>query len=79
MPTNEKMGPNDRDRSGPHQKPRDANTTVWPDVDDPERSTLPDEPPRTHKNSSSADTEQVPDTRDNSEPRSDESSDKGPL
>jgi hypothetical protein len=42
------MGPNDTSRPGPHQKPRDTNTTVWPDVDDPE-------------------------------PRSDESSDKGPL
>jgi hypothetical protein len=79
MPTSEKTGANDRSVSDPHQKPRDTGTTVWPDVDDPERGVPSGTPPRTRKHSSSADTEQVPDTKEESEPRSDETSDKGPL
>ena len=78
MPTSEKTGPNDVDRSDPHQKPRDTGTPVWPDVDDPERPSSTGVP-RTRKHGSSADTEQVPDTKEQSEPRSDETSDKGPL
>jgi hypothetical protein len=78
MTATQNSGPNDRNQPASHEKPRDKTATVWPDVDNPERPSATGVP-RTRKNGSTADTEQVPDTKDEAEPRSDESSDKGPL